>query len=190
MNKILAMLGCFIFVLGLAGCGQQNEKMSGQPQLGGETGENVFPESMVGVWEVKTGQYKDKWGFKFEPDGSILKIIYAAEGPVYLAEGESYGEAQSEDAYYFFTMGPCEARYRPETRMLKVKIVMEYMIKLSFGELEGGMEDYFEGPVSEDGKMWKTEWLHYRWLEEEATPDPNVIKAHSIPLAFTKIDIK
>jgi len=214
MKRLVVLAGCAVILLGLAGCGRQNERMSNQPQLeseipeellyeawdGESTGEvfpdffgdqrqrSAFPDFLVGVWEVKTGQYKDKWGFKFEPDGSILKIIYEAEGPVYLAEGESYGDAKSEDAYYFFTMGPCEARYRPETRMLKVKIVMEYMIKLSIGELEGGMENYFEGPVSEDGKIWKTEWLHYRWLEEAAPPDPNVIKAHSIPLVFTKTD--
>jgi len=217
MNKTLALLSCFIFVLGLAGCGRQNERMSSQPQLeseipeellyeawdGESTGEvfpdffedqrqrSAFPDFLVGAWEIKTGQYKDRWGFRFEPDGSILRIIHAAEGPVYLAEGESYGEAKSEDsedAYYFLTMGSCEARYRPETRMLKVQIVMDHMLKLSIGELEGRVEDYFEGPVSEDGKTWKAEWLYYGWLEEAAPPDPNVIKAHPIPLVFTKSD--
>lgn len=217
MHKTLALLSCFIFVSGLAGCGRQNRKMSNQPQLeseipeellyeawdGESTGEvfpdffgdqsqrTAFPDFLVGAWQVKTGQYKDRWGFKFEPDGSILRIIYAEEGPVYLAEGESYGEAKSEgseDTYYFVTMGTCEARYTPETRMLKVKIVMEHMLKLSIGELEGRVEDYFEGPVSEDGKTWKAGWLYYSWLKDAVPPDPNVIKAHLVPLVFTKTD--
>lgn len=217
MNKILTLLSCFIFVLPLAGCGRQNEKISNQPQLESEIPEELlyeawdgestggvfpdffgdqrqrtaFPDFLVGVWEVKTGRYKDKWGFKFEPDGSILRIIYAAEGPVYLAEGESYGEATSEDgedAYYFVTMGSCEARYTPETRMLKVQIVMEHMLKLSPGELEGRVEDYLEGTVSEDGRIWKADWLKYGWFKDTVppAPDPNVIKAHSVPLVFTK----
>jgi len=218
MNKTLALLSCFIFVSGLAGCGWQNGRMSNQPQLeseipeellyeardGESTGEvfpdffgdqrqrTAFPDFLVGAWKVKTGEYKDKWGFKFEPDGSILRIVHSAEGPVYLAEGESYGEATSEgseDAYFFVTMGLCEARYRPETRMLKVQIVMDHILKLSPGELEGRVEDYFEGPVSEDGKTWKAGWLYYSWFKggrPPDPPDPNVIKAHSVPLVFTK----
>jgi len=214
MHKALAMLSCFIFVLGLAGCGRQNEKMSSQGELPDQTRQEAsgglwqgetygqplpdffgdqsekcaFPESMVGVWEVKTGQYKDKLGIKFEPDGSILRIIYAAEGPVYLAEDESYGEAKNEDAYYFLTMGPCEARYTPETRMLKVKIVMEHMLKLSIGELEGRVEDYFWGAVSEDGKIWKADWLNYGWLKDAAPPSFDLIEAEPKSLVFTKSD--
>lgn len=214
MKRLVVLIGCCVFLLAVVGCGRQNERMSNQPELAdqtrqealrglwqGETYEqplpdffgdqrqrSALPDFLVGVWQVKTGQYKDKWGFKFEPDGSILRIIYAAEGPVYLAEGESYGDAKSEDAYYFSTMGPCEARYRPETRMLKVKIVMDHMIKLSIGELEGRIEDYFEGPVSEDGKIWKADWLNYGWLKDAAPPTFDVIEAHPIPLVFTKTD--
>jgi len=214
MNKILTLLSCFIFVLGLAGCGQQNRKMSNQEELPdqtrqqaihelwqGETHERplpgffgdqsqrtAFPDFLVGVWEVKTGQNKDKLGFKFEPDGSILRIIYAAEGPVYLAEDGSYGEAKSEDAYYFVMMDTCEARYTPETRMLKVRIVMNHMFKLSTGELEGRVEDYFWGAVSEDGRIWKADWLNYGWLKDAATPSFDLIEVEPKPLVFTKSD--
>ena len=188
MKQLVVLAGLAVFLLGIAGCGRQealHKVWDGEPP-----DEEALPEFLVGVWEVKTGQYKDKWGIKFEPDGSILKIIYEAKGPVYLAEGESYGEAGDEGAYYLFTVGPCEARYAPETRILKVKIVMEHMLQLSFGELEGGIEDYFEGTVSEDGKTWEAKWSHYLWFEEEGIPEPNVIEAEPIPLVFTKTDIE
>jgi hypothetical protein len=194
MNKILAMFGCLVFVLVFGGCGQQSGKISSQPQMKSETGKDAFPEFLVGVWEVKTGQCVTKWGIKFEPDGSVLKIIYTADGPVYLAEGESYGEAgESEGAYYVFTVGPCEARYVPETRILKVKIVMDHVLQLSFGDLEGEVYDYFEGPVSKDGKTWDAKWFHSLWFKkfkDESPPDFNTIEGDLIKLVFTKTDIK
>ncbi|MGA1979512.1 MAG: hypothetical protein ABSG99_02955 [Sedimentisphaerales bacterium] len=188
--KQLMAFGFAVILLGLTGCGSENGKTSGHPQIGGKTQKDVFPAFLAGVWEVKTGQYKDKLGVRFEPDGSVLKVLYTAEGPVYIAEGESYGDANGEESYYLFTVDLGEARYAPETRMLKVKIVMDTMIQLTSAKLEGGMNDYFEGPVSEDGKTWEAEWSHYIWFDEKGPPDPNEVEIHPIPLVFTKTDIK
>ena len=190
MNKILAMLGCLVFVLALWGCGQQNEKKSGQPQLESETREDAFPEVMVGVWEAEVTEW-NKWGIKFEPDGSIQKIIHSVAGPVKLSEGGVYGEGPDEGTYFFFIMGPCEAKYSPLTRTLEVKIVVEsYTMKLPTGELEGRIEDYFSGKVSEDGQTWEAEWLNYAWLEG-ADPLPiDVIEANPVRLVFSKVKIE
>jgi hypothetical protein len=200
MNKILVMLGCFVFVSAFGGCGRQGGKISSQPQLQSKTQEDVspkvwdgeppandalpdffgdqseksaFPESMVGVWEVVVDEYSgSKWGIKFEPDGSINKITHSVVGPVNVTEGGV--DAGTEEAYYIFIMGPCEAMYIPETRMIKVEIIVDYFIvKLPAGELEGRMEDYFEGPVSEDGMIWTASWRHFSWLKGAAPPAPN-----------------
>lgn len=215
MNKILALLSCFIFVSGLAGCGRQNERMSNQPELAdqtrqqasrglwqGETYEqplpdffgdqperNAFPDFLVGVWQVETG--KHIWRIKFEPDGSIPEIMHPVVGGVNVAEGGVYLEGPDPGTFAICVMGPCEARYRPETRMLKLKIIVDYlMMKLPAGELEGRIEDYFEGPVSEDGKIWKVDWLNYRWIKNVAPPSFDLIEAHPEPLVFTKVDSK
>jgi hypothetical protein len=188
--KQLMVFGFAVILLCLGGCGQQSGKISSQPQLKSEIRKDAFPAFLVGVWEVKTGEYKDKLGIKFEPDGSILKVLYTAEGPVYLAEGESYGDANSEEDYYLFTADLCEARYAPETRVLKVKVVTDTMLQLSSGKLEGGMNEYFEGPVSEDGKTWEAEWFHYMWLDEKGPPDPNLIEIVPVLLVLIKTDIK
>jgi len=213
MSKILALLSCFIFVSALVGCGRQNERMSNQPELAdqtrqqalrglwqGETYEqplpdffgdqrqkSALPDFLVGVWEAEIGP--SEWTFKFEPDGSILEMIHSIAGEVDLREGGVYREGPDVGTFAVCVMGPCEARYRPETRMLKVKIVVDYyMIKLPAGELEGRIEDYFWGAVSEDGKTWKAEWLNYNWLKDAAPPPFDVIKAHPVPLVFTKTD--
>jgi len=190
MNKILALLNCLFILFALAGCDKQNQRTSNQSQLTDQNQEKVFPEVMVGVWEAEVSRYS-KWGIKFEPDGSILKIIHSLAGPVKLEEGGTHANSETEDAYYVFVMGPCEANYMSSTGILKVKIVVDhFMMKLPQGELDGRIEDYFEGPISEDGTTWKVNWLNYGWLEGSDPPDPNIIEANPIPLVFTKLDIK
>lgn len=190
----------------LAGCGGQNRKTSSPPWdpnavwdgnapaqdaipdfFEGAAKGGAFPKSMVGVWEVE--QREGTWGIKFEPDGSIKKIIHFLAGPVKIAEGGVQGKGPDEGTYYIFAMGPCEARYIPKTRMIKVKIIVDYYImKLPAGDLEGRIEDYFEGPVCEDGKTWSVNLWDFSWLKDAATPDINLVKANPEPLVFTKLD--
>ena len=192
MNRISALLSCFIFVLALWGCEQQNKGISSQPQLESESRENVFPESMVGVWEVVVNEYSgSKWGIKFEPDGSILKIIHSLAGPVNVTEGGVYLEGPEPNTYAVFVMGPCEAKYYPEIDELGVKIILEhYEMKLPTGVLEGRIESYFSGPVSKDGQTWAVDLREYGWLEGAAAPDPKIIDQNPKKLVFTKIDLK
>jgi hypothetical protein len=185
MNKTLALLSCFIFVLALAGCGQQNGKMSSQPQLEGETGEDVLPEFLVGVWEAD----EFRWGFKFERDGSISKLIHTMGMRINVGEGGYYEEgADGSNAMY--AMGPCEASYDPNTRELDVKIVLDYFrMEFPTGSLEGKSIDYFTGVVSEDGEIWEVEWRNYGWLDGANPPDPNLIEANPQKLTFSKLDM-
>jgi hypothetical protein len=156
----------------------------------GQPVSSAFPESMVGVWEIVMNEETgSKWGIKFEPDGSIKKIIHSLAGPVKIEEGGVAAEGPDEGTYYIFTVKPCESRYMPDTNTIKVKIVVDYFImKLPGGELEGIIEDYFEGPVSEDGSTWNVKWWDFGWLKDAAMPDINLIKANPEPLIFVKID--
>jgi hypothetical protein len=157
----------------------------------GQPVSSAFPESMVGVWEsvVTEDAGGSKWGFKFEPDGSIKKIIHSLAGPVKIADGGVGAAGPDESTYYLFAMGPCESRYMPDTRTIKVKIIVDYFImKIPSGELEGRIDDYFEGPVSEDGKTWNVKWWNFAWLKDAAIPDINVMKADPEPLVFKKVE--
>jgi hypothetical protein len=86
-------------------------------------------------------------------------------------------------------MGPCEARFSPETRVLRMKIIVDYFIfKLPAGEIEGRIEDYFEGFVSEDGNTWGTRWFEFEWIKGLPPPDVNLVMANPEPLIFVKTD--
>ncbi len=214
MKRLVALVGCAVFLLVLAGCKQQDERMSSQPQLesktqdevlhevwdgepqdevlpdffGDQTQRSVFPEFLVGTW--KADRYD--WAFKFEPDGSISHLVHMLWAlRIDVKEGGVYVKSKFEDSYAVFVIGPCEADYNPTTRELSVKIIMDYYeIKTPVGSLEGRSEDYFQGPVSEDGKTWKVEWRNYGYLDGATLPDIDYIDANPEPLVFTKLDIK
>ena len=151
-----------------------------------------FPAVMVGVWEAEADWVGDKWGIRFEKDGSIRKIIHAVAGPMKVEEGGISGEGPDKDTFMYFILGPCFSDYDPNSKMLKVTIVIDdYMMKLPTGEVKGRMEDRFEGPISSDGKTWKVRWRSYGWLEGARNPSEEEINA--LPgdeLVFTKTDLK
>lgn len=149
-----------------------------------------FPKVMVGVWEARVNEW-GKWGFKFEPDGSIQKLEHPLFGPVVLSEGYVYMEGPDPNTHAIFQMGPCDANYLPQTKELKVKVVLDYFrMKLPTGVLEGRSDSYFSGPISRNGKTWAVELREYSVLEGAARPDPNIIDANPKKLVFNKLKFK
>ncbi|MGB7581588.1 MAG: hypothetical protein WBL85_03960 [Sedimentisphaerales bacterium] len=204
MKRQLIVLVCAVSALGFAGgCGNHNLKQwekpwdpnsiwDGNAPEGGAIPDffqgksGLFPESMVGVWEAEIPDIL--WDIKFESNGSMLRIVHPEAGALKVEQGGA--EANGPDnSYYVFKLGPCEAKYFPDARMLRAKIVIDYFImKMPSGELEGRMEDYFEGFVSEDGSRWDTQWFSFRWLKGATPPNIKGIKAHPMPLVFIKLD--
>jgi len=75
-----------------------------------------------------------------------------------LNEGGVFWEGPDPGTYAVFVMGPCEAEYNKRTRELKVKIILDYFqMVLPQGQVEGTSNEYFQGPVSADGKTWKAD---------------------------------
>lgn len=212
----VGLAGCIAILMIIVGCGQKGEKISGQPAVSDvvppqaekqevwdgtppaqeaipdffadapET--NAFPESIVGLWEAELLVPAIKWAFKFEPDGSIKKIHHTVAGDVNIDQG-GVDVNGLEGSYWTFVMGPCEARFIPDTNTVKVKIIVDYfIIKIPDGEIEGRTEDYFEGPLSEDGLTWGTQWRSFSWVRGKPPPDINSVKSESEPLIFVKID--
>lgn len=199
MNKVFVCLSCLLMLFVFGGCGAGHEEISSLsgnqkelqehvfPDFLGDPAKNEFSEFLSGVWEIKEGKYKDIWGFEFVSDGSIVKMIHGMAGRVDLAEGGVYGGAKTDDSYYLFVMGPCGATYTSATRMLKVKIIVEhYTLKFPVDELQGRVENYLEGPVSQDSKTWNANLLNYVWLDGANPPPKETIEAHPIELVFSK----
>jgi hypothetical protein len=208
MKKIWFLAVCVSALAVISDCGRQSGKTTVHPWdpnvhwdgnapaqdaipdfFKGQPAGGEFPESMVGIWEVVVNDRNDKWGIKFEQDGSIKKIIHLLANRINIEEGGVEGKGQDGGSYYLFHIGACGARYIPETRMVRVKIIVDYYImKMPAGELEGRIEDYFEGPVSKDGKIWDVKWWDFGWIKDAAPPDVNFVKAHPAPLVFIKQD--
>ncbi len=191
MKQLVVLMGCFIFLLGPGGC--QDAGRQGRVSEKAIVDDGQFPEVMVGAWETEGGSTKwgrsSRWGIKFEPDGSIDEIIHSMAGPVKLSEGGVYMEGREPNTYAVFEMGPCEAKYYPETDELEVKIVLEhYEVKLLGSTLEGRIESYISGPVSKDGKTWEANLTNLGWLKTFDLPPVDILKAQPIPLVFTKVD--
>ena len=211
MEKICVSLICLAFVLAFVGCGNQNIKPSAQHAVskvepawdpnsiwdgnvpeGGAIpdffkGKTVgLPASMVGIWE---GEIPDVlWDIKFDQDGLIRRVVHPVAGALKVELGGT--EANGPDnSYYIFKMGPCDVKYFPDERMVRAKIVIDYFImKMPAGTIEGRIEDYFEGFVSEDGNRWDTQWFSFKWIKEAPPPNIKEIKAHPFPLVFIKLD--
>jgi hypothetical protein len=174
----------------LNGC-QESSTTAVKPVIT-ESKKTKFPAVMVGVWEAQVDWVENKWGIRFEKDGSIHKIIHAVAGPMKVEEGGISGEGPDKGTFMYFILGPCFSEYDPHSKMLKVTIVIDdYMMKLPTGELKGRMRDYLEGPISSDGKTWKVKWWSYGQLEGATNPSEEEINA--LPgdeLVFTKTDLK
>ena len=190
MKKVISLFVVSVGLFIVAGC-QESAKKEKAVETTVKADSN-FPPIMVGVWEADVNDNTGaKWGIKLEKDGSIRKIIHSVAGHMNLQEGGIYGEGPDKGTFIYFIPGHCFSDYNPRTKMLKVTIVIdEYMMKLPTGELKGRIEDYFEGPISKNGKTWNVEWRDYGWLEGARPPDVNAINANPEKLIFRRLDMK
>ena len=181
MKQLLVLVGCVVILSALIGCQNANTGAGAPGQ---------FPKVMVGIWDTEPNK-RTKWAIKFEPDGSIKRLVHPLTGPVKFPPGEVYLEGPDPNTHAIFIMGPCEADYYPRTSQLKVKVILAYYkMKLPTGVLEGRIESYLSGPVSKDGQTWAVDLREYPWLEGSAAPDPKIIDQNPKKLVFTKIDLK
>ncbi|MCK4959817.1 MAG: hypothetical protein KAT00_10460 [Planctomycetes bacterium] len=184
MRQLLIVSASCVVLLALTSCAPDNGGVStGMPVSPDQVRSAGFPDDVAGVWK---SDLKD-WAFKFEPDGSILKFRHMLAGYVKVEEGGSYMEGKEEDTYALFSLDKCQASYDPETRILDVQVFLDdYIMKLDIGTVEGRSEDYFTGPVSQDGSSWSVNWRSYGWVKGADPPDPNAVEAYPMKLVFTK----
>lgn len=182
MNKTLALLSCFIFVLALAGCEPRT-------QLEGETRDAVFPEFLVGRWDATIGAYRQ---IIFAADGSIsaLGISVGIPGakPARLIPNETTVVEVKDGRQQTVKLGDCVADYSPETRELIVFIDVEHL-RMVYGSdliVEGDRKDVLVGTVSEDGKTWEAGWIEYYDYGGMFPMDPNR-EGIPVPVIFEKV---
>lgn len=191
MNRLLVLTTCCILLVAFSGCNELGQPDANRSDLTLHT-DNTFPASMVGIWETEpvriTGRY---WGIKFEPDGSVRKIIHNVAGPVTLAEGGVFFEgADPNQEYALFVIEECPVKYDSETGMLQVEIILEsFLIQKGTDTLEGSSLTRFSGPISNDGISWTAEKRTYAKLEGATSPTDEFIDTHPDTVVFYKLEI-
>ena len=175
MKKSVLLLGCGLVLTVLFGC-QDAAKAPNQPVRVIVEGDGRFPEFLVGTWkDEKTG-----WEFTFEPDGTI-STAKIDSGTVRVNPAEKKAKIQTKQGEYAtYNFGQWTVQYDPRTRELSVDVVVEsFRIPIGKGVLGGSSTDWFTGPVSDDGTLWKAEWFTFpRYILYSPEPtefpfDPN-----------------
>ena len=183
MRQLLTAVACVLIVFAVSGCHKGNNGAVNPTKEDGQ-----FPDFQVGVWESTSETFD--WGFKFEADGSISKMAHFFAGEVDMREGGYFAEGKDPNTHAYFIMGLSTVKYDPDTRQLRVEVVLEeFEMRLPQGVLNGRCHDFLEGPVSETGKAWEVAWESYQWVEGGTPPDPNLIKAYPERLTFVKLDL-
>ncbi len=114
-----------------------------------------FPQFLVGTWKADDA----RWVFTFDPNGQISKMTHYVGMEFVVAEGGLMEEGR-DGAKATYVLGPCEAKYNPDTRRLDVTVTIEHFrMEFGNGAMEGSFFDNLTGPVSADDKVWRASWM-------------------------------
>ncbi len=165
MKRLVALVGCVV-LFALTGCQERGHDEEKAVEVIIEGG-GEFPQSLVGRWKNE----KRGWEIVFEPNGAIpsviipLALVEVRPGQITTVHGRK-GEPG------IFEGGGFEVYFDPQSRELSVYIKME-RIYMDMGRILEGPVDYFiVGNVSEDGKTWGADVFTSIDLAI-LTPDPN-----------------
>lgn len=177
MKHFIIILIFSLCVSVLTGCRGAGRDVVSRPDQGGH-----FPQFLAGTWRSED----QNWEITFDYTGNIVTIRHPfITVPVNIEEGFA-NEQGREGAYSIFIMGPCTAQYNRSKSELKVKIKVDYFeMVLPVGKMEGEMEDYLTGPLTEGNAVWKADWVNCVDLAGQPEPDPDLIPAE--PVIFKKV---
>jgi hypothetical protein len=167
MKRFVILAFFAIILIGLNGC---KSKGSGVNVI--ITGRGKFPSALAGRWKDNL----KGWEFVFEPDGTISSaVIDSGFMPVEPAKGIAKRPMRIGEAV--FELGEWTVQYNPKTRDLAVEVVVDFFhVDIGNTWLEGHRSDWFAGPVSQDYKIWRAEWISFPTFIAY-TPEP-----HELPV--------
>ncbi|MBN2375411.1 MAG: hypothetical protein JXD22_03355 [Sedimentisphaerales bacterium] len=178
MKQILSLtifcLGSFLLLPGCNGTQAINSANEG------------FPKFLVGTWKAN----KNLWEFTFESDGTISSFRNSHDVQIVVEEGGASTKVPGGSKMDFI-IGPCQAKFTPQTDELAVTIVTDlFLLEFPKGEgvIQGSSIDKFIGKVSRKDKTWNAKWTSSDKLTDVGQASP----ADAIPrdLIFTKIPLK
>ena len=168
MNRLVVLTGLLV-ILGVSGCVSE--------QRGA-----VIPSHAAGIWQAEDSA----WRIVVNSDGSIGSAVIPM-GEVEVRPNETTRVLMKDDSYSTFKAGDCFAEYYPEHGELYVSVEMDAIhVVFLDNVVDGNSLDYFVGPVSEDGKEWKAEWVNVFDYGPRFPQEPNDIVP--TPLFFRKVE--
>jgi hypothetical protein len=150
MRRLILLAGCTAILLGLAGC-----RGSGVNVV--INGKGKFPPELAGRWKDS----EQNWEFVFKPDGTISSAVIAS-GLMPAEPAKKIARRPMKVGEAVFKLGRWTVQYTPETRDLAVEVVVDFFhIDIGTQWLEGHRSDWFVGPVLQDNKTWRAEWISF-----------------------------
>lgn len=191
MKQLLVVVACAVWFAGLTGCQRpvQTTTSVGGVEVVVEGG-GKFPEFLAGRWIADTGG----WEIVFEPDGTISSAIVGLDH-VEIVPGQSKSVPRKNGGKDVHKPGVWTVQYSSLNREMAVEIVMDHTVLYrSPIKMEGKTRDVFVGEVSDDGRIWETEWFtfpDYIVYDPEYGPEPKTFKlppdkSHLGPVIFEK----
>jgi hypothetical protein len=142
----------------------------------------ILPPDIVGTWKAQNSP----WKIVLSPDGAVSSAVISM-GEIEIKPNQTTKAEMKDGSVSSFKAGDCIVQYNPATRELFVSIEMEKVdVKFLNNVITGNSIDRFIGPVSEDGKFWKADWITVYDYGPRFPQDPNDIVAK--PLVFEKMN--
>ncbi|MHC4742192.1 MAG: hypothetical protein ACYS8Z_09785 [Planctomycetota bacterium] len=146
-----------------------------------EEGQVMLPADIAGTWQARG----NPWKIALNPDGTVSSA-YIDMGGVEVAPNKTTRVEMKDGQFSTYKAGDCIVEYTPESRDLYVRVEIEDMhIVYLDNVIDGNSVDRFVGPVSEDGKVWSTDWIKVFDYGPRFPQDANDITPE--PLVFDKI---
>jgi len=145
---------CVLFVGALSGgCGRPASDKAGSPAAGEP--KNPLPSFLAGTWQMREGV----WAIVIEPNGTVGSAFIPLE--VWVRPHQTTRLEMVDGNFSTFTGGDFLAEYNPANRELSVYIeVRKFNVRVFDVRTGGSTVDRFIGPVSEDGKVWRPDWIN------------------------------
>ena len=136
---------------------------------------------IAGTWKARD----NPWTIVLSPDGTVSSAVIPM-GEVQIKPNQTTTAKMKDGSLSTFKAGDCVVEYTPKTRELFVGIEMKDIhIKFQNNEIKGNSMDRFIGPVSQDGKYWKADWITVFDYGPLFPQDPNDVTA--TPVVFEKM---
>jgi len=175
LRKVAIIVSLVYVVLLPAGCQQPSEP---QPPVNKPT----LPAEVAGVWQAR----ESPWRIVIDPNGTVISVVIPMS-VVEVRPNQTTRVEMKDDSWSTFKAGNCTVEYTPQTRDLFVTVRMdEIHVAFLDNRIDGNSTDRFVGPVSEDGKTWKAEWVTIFDYGPRFPQEPNDLFAE--PLIFDKVD--